>query len=82
MLSEDGKIKNGHQPSQLKDCYLDFMLSRQAMLCTARTMKFYKDTLGKFLGWLEEEEVTEPQPYVCQECENLLAISVCGRMDS
>ena len=62
MLYENGKNKNGHQPSRLQDCYLDFILSRQAMLCTPRTMKFYRDTLEKFLEWLEKEGVIEVDP--------------------
>jgi site-specific recombinase XerD len=61
MLYENEKHTNGHKPSQLKDCYLDFMLSRPAMLCTPGTMKFYRDTLGKFLEWLEGQEIIEPE---------------------
>lgn len=76
MLYENGKTKNGHQPSRLKDCYLDFMLSRQAMLCTPRTMKFYRDTLGKFLEWLEEEGVTEPQLITARHVRAFLATFV------
>ena len=73
MLYENGKIENGYKPSRLEDCFLDFMLSRQAMLCTPRTMKFYKDTLGKFLGWLEEEGVTEPQHITARHVRAFLA---------
>ena len=73
MLYDNEKIKDGHQPSRLKDCYLDFMLSRQAMLCTPRTMKFYRDTLGKFLGWLETEGVAEPQHITARHIRTFLA---------
>ena len=73
MLHEDGKHKNGHKPSRLEDCFLDFMLSRQAMLCTPRTMKFYRDTLGKFLDWLEEEGVIEPQLITARHVRAFLA---------
>jgi len=73
MLYENGNNENRHQPSRLQDCFLDFMLSRQAMLCTPRTMKFYRDTLGKFLEWLENEGVAEPQQITTKHIRAFLA---------
>ena len=47
-----------HQPrGDLKDAFLDFMLSREAMLCTQRTLDFYQFTLGKVLEWLESKGI-------------------------
>jgi len=60
MFSKNSSSTIEHQPSIMQDCYLDFMLSRQAMLCTPRTLKFYKDTLNKFLEWLEDDGIDEP----------------------
>ena len=38
----------------LNDAFTDFILSRQAMLCTPLTMKFYNTTAGKFVnGWCQ-----------------------------
>jgi hypothetical protein len=38
--------------TSLQDAYTDFILSRQAMMCTPRTLKFYEFTLGKIFEWL------------------------------
>ncbi len=39
--------RNGHLLKQkLGDAYLDFILSRQAMLCKESTLEFYKFTTG------------------------------------
>ena len=37
---------------------LDFMLSRQAMMCTENTLQFYKYRLSKLFDWLSENGVT------------------------
>lgn len=39
--------------SEIKEAYLDFILSRQAMLCSKNTLDFYKYTAGKFVEWLK-----------------------------
>ena len=44
----------------LQDAYTDFMLSRQAILCSQQTMKWYGITAGKFVKWLEDNNVHEP----------------------
>ncbi len=62
-----------HQPSLIRESYLDFILSRQAMLCTPRTVKFYQDTLCKFLDWLEKEAVTEPELITARQVRAFLA---------
>jgi integrase/recombinase XerD len=62
-----------HQPSPIKESYLDFLLSRQAMLCTPRTLKFYKDTLTKFLDWLEKENISEPEQITAKHIREFLA---------
>jgi site-specific recombinase XerD len=39
--------------NEIEDAYLDFMLSRQAMLCKESTLEFYKFTAGKFIEWVD-----------------------------
>jgi integrase/recombinase XerD len=52
-----------HQPrGDLRDAFLDFMLSREAMLCTRRTIEFYQFTLGKVLDLFESKEI-----FLCDE---------------
>ena len=50
--------------NELDTAILDFYLSRQAMLCTAQTMRFYHFTLGRFSRWLENEEITSPKQII------------------
>ncbi len=38
--------------NELEEAYLDFILSRQAMLCSKNTLEFYRYTAGKFVEWL------------------------------
>jgi integrase/recombinase XerD len=44
----------------LQDAYTDFILSRQAMLCSPKTIRFYHFTAGRFVKYLEDNGVTEP----------------------
>lgn len=46
---------------ELQDAYTDFILSRQAMLCSPKTIRFYHFTAGRFVKYLEENGVTEPE---------------------
>ena len=45
----------------LHDAYTDFILSRQAMNCTPVTMSFYRFTAGKFLEWIEQQDLSGPE---------------------
>jgi integrase/recombinase XerD len=45
---------------ELQDAYTDFILSRQAILCSPATLKFYQSTAGKFISYLAENGVLEP----------------------
>jgi len=61
-------MKNRIQKSQNRalalnifdDVLLDFLLSRQAMMCTDRTIDWYKYILGRVIEWLLEHDVSEP----------------------
>lgn len=44
----------------LRDAYLDFEVSREAMNCTPKTMQFYGFTARKFVAWLEDRKVADP----------------------
>lgn len=58
-------MKNQNQKSQnrtlasefVNNAFLDFLLSRQAMMCTQITLNFYKYNLGKIFEWLAEHDV-------------------------
>lgn len=65
--------ENMHFTSTLQDSFLDFLLSRQAMLCTPRTMSFYQFTLGKFLEWLPIQEVNNPNQITSKHVRAFLA---------
>lgn len=47
--------------SDFQETYMDFMLSRQAMMCTERTLEFYRFTLEKVLDWLKENGISGVQ---------------------
>jgi site-specific recombinase XerD len=42
-----------------QDAFLDFMLSRKAMMCTKATIEFYQFTLGKVFDWMYASGVTD-----------------------
>ncbi len=45
----------------LQDAYTDFILSRQAILCSPSTIRFYNFTAGRFVKYLEDNGVTNPE---------------------
>ena len=44
--------------TNIQDAFLDFMLSRKAMMCTEATLAFYQFTLGKVFHWMETYEIS------------------------
>ena len=44
----------------LDEAFLDFILSRQAKLCSENTVRFYSFTLGKFVEWLFSQNISTP----------------------
>jgi site-specific recombinase XerD len=67
----------------LQNAYTDFILSRQAMLCTPATMEFYIHTAGKFLSWLERQGMTSPQEVTARYVRQYLAeLADLGRADN
>ena len=62
----------------LLDAYTDFILSRQAMNCTAVTMSFYRFTAGKFLKWIQEQNVTSPEEVTARHVRAFLS-ELAGR---
>ena len=61
MSSKIAISQKKYQPSNMQEALLDFTLSRQAMLCTPRTLKFYRDTLNKFIEWLDQSDINDPE---------------------
>jgi len=62
----------------LHDAYTDFILSRQAMNCTPVTMSFYRFTAGKFLEWIEGQNLTTPDQVTARHVRQFLA-ELAGR---
>jgi integrase/recombinase XerC len=57
----------------LTDAYTDFILSRQAKLCTPATLAFYKYTAGVFLAWIEQRGTTSPTEITARHVREYLA---------
>lgn len=57
----------------LHDAYTDFILSRQAKLCSQNTMLFYKFTVGLFVKWLEGKGIDKPNQVHARHVREYLA---------
>lgn len=57
----------------LQDAYTDFILSRQAMLCSPTTIRWYGFTAGRFIQWVSENGVTEPSEITARHVRAYLA---------
>lgn len=64
----------------LHDAYTDFILSRQAMLCSPQTIRFYNYTAGKFIKYLEKNGVTNPDSTTARHIRAYLATLVERRL--
>ncbi len=62
----------------LHDAFTDFILSRQAMLCSPRTLAWYSFTLGKVMQWLVDNGVTSPQEITARHVRAYLS-DLAGR---
>ncbi len=68
---------------ELQDAYTDFMMSRQSMLVTPRTMRYYEFTLGKIMEFLQENNVHSPCEIKSRHIRALLArLSSMGYKDT
>ncbi len=67
----------------LHDAFTDFMLSRQAMLCSPRTLAWYSFTLGKVMQWLVDNGVSSPQEITARHVRGYLSeLATRGLQDS
>lgn len=57
----DEKQKQALASYVLQNAYADFILSRQAMLCSQKTLNWYSYALGKVIQWFIENGITTPQ---------------------
>ena len=64
----------------LHDAYTDFILSRQAMLCSPQTIRFYHFTAGRFIRYLQENSVTSPHETTARHIRAYLAELVEHRL--
>ena len=68
---------------ELADAYTDFILSRQAKLCTPATMAFYKYTAGAFVKWIETRGITSPAEIHSRHVREYLAFMAgTGKADT
>ena len=59
-------------PNQFNNVLLDFLLSRQAMMCTQRTIGWYKYILGKIIDLLIKHDVEDPEQISSRHMRALL----------
>jgi integrase/recombinase XerD len=59
--------------TDLLDAYTDFILSRQAMLVSPGTLRWYGFTAGRFCKWLETQGVTRPDEVTARHVRAYLA---------
>jgi integrase/recombinase XerD len=62
----------------LRDPFLDFILSRQAMNCTPATIEFYRYTAGVFLAWSEKQGITSPEQIKARHVRQYIAEMASG----
>ena len=83
MNPKDTKTKWTLASVAITDAYTDFILSRQAKLCTPTTMDFYKYTAGAFVAWIEESGLTSPAEVQARHVREYLAFMAgLGRADT
>jgi site-specific recombinase XerD len=63
---------------ELNDSYTDFILSRQAMRVSDKTIQFYWYTAGFFVRWLETQSITNPAEVTARHVRAYLA-ELAGR---
>jgi site-specific recombinase XerD len=66
----------------LIDSYTDFILSKQAALCSVNTIKFYQATTGRFVQWLQAQGITSPAEVDVRHVRAYLAeLAASGKSD-
>jgi len=56
----------------IRDAFLDFRLSREAMNCSPATLEFYDYTAGKLAEWLEARGIVDPSELRSQHVRQYL----------
>ena len=70
--NEDSDSENFSSKSKLAYAQLDFILSRQAINCSPQTINWYRNILGKIIGWFENHEVNSPSQITTQHIRSIL----------
>lgn len=76
-MADNDKLRpptNGHSPTPLDSAYRLFMLSREAMRCTPKTLEHYEYTAGGFVSWLKGRGVAYSEQITANHIRNYLAI--------
>ena len=58
---------------KMQDAFTDFWLSRQALLVTPGTLRFYHFTAARFVSWLESQGITDPSEVTARYVRAYLA---------
>jgi site-specific recombinase XerD len=82
MSRSSQSASDGQKPSVLRFVYDDFILSRKAMLCTKSTIKWYQKMLGKFIDWLEEQDIQTLEEIDAPTIRAFIAMKSEGHADS
>ncbi len=73
-MSRNTQLRVLPHPTQGLDLALDiFITAKQAERCTPRTIDTYTWTLKRFLGWLQERGITDPQSITAHHIRLYLA---------
>jgi integrase/recombinase XerD len=82
MSNKDFFLDHRQKPRAIRNAYDDFILSRKAMLCTESTVIYYHKTLGKFIDWLEQNNVHALEEITARTVREFLAMKAERHADS
>lgn len=82
-------FKKNARPAWTIDCqtlhlpFMDFILSREAMRCSPKTIVWYRYTAGMFIVWVEKQGVTNPDQITASYIRRYIAeLSSGGKTDN
>ncbi|MDX1600999.1 MAG: phage integrase N-terminal SAM-like domain-containing protein, partial [Anaerolineales bacterium] len=64
---------NPRSDQLIQDAYDDFILSREAKLLSPKTIKWYEQTAGRFVEWLQDHDVQDPAHVRAKHVREFLA---------
>jgi len=67
------RFLGSHTGVSLAEAYNDFILSRRAMNCSAKTIRTYSCVLGRFIDWLSNNGIRSPRQITNRHIRQFLA---------